>query len=97
MQDQTELGLEAVRVALVDGKDAQSQIRAVARAALDFLTADPRRGVASALRPVLKCCSERGSTAPAHFAEAMSAIAAVEVGSAALSHPDSELTTCTSW
>ena len=93
MQEQTELGLEAVRVALVDGKDAQSQIRAVARATLDFLTADPRRGallLGSRGSEVLQRARVDSARA---LAEAMSAIAAVEMGSAALSHPDSELAT----
>jgi AcrR family transcriptional regulator len=44
VREQTELGLEAVSAAAVQAVDLHSQIRAMARVALDFLTVDPRRG-----------------------------------------------------
>ncbi len=91
VREQTELGLQAVSAAAVEAGDLQSQIRAVARLALDFLTEDPRRGallLGSRGSEVLQRARVDSARA---IAEAMSAIARDELGRVDASALDTEL------
>jgi AcrR family transcriptional regulator len=80
VREQTQLGLEAVSTAAVEATNPHSQIRITARVALEFLTADPRRGallLGSRGSEVLQRARTDSARA---IAEAMSAIARDELG-----------------
>jgi len=92
MREQTELCLVAVSAGVDASLDLHAQIRAVARIALDFLTADPRRGallLGSRGSEVL----QRGRIDSARaIAQAIVAIGNNDGGQAAPSSFDSEVT-----
>ena len=91
VREQTELGLAAVSVAAVEPADLHSQIRDIARIALDFLTADPRRGallLGSRGSEVLQRARIDSARA---FAEAMAAIGNDDIGQTVTNRLDGEV------
>jgi AcrR family transcriptional regulator len=94
VQDQTALGMEAVNAATVDApSNIRAQIRATADAALDFLTADPRRGrllLGSHTSDVLQRARVDSTRA---IARAMSTAIRELLGDTAASQFDTELAT----